>query len=127
MISEILAYVFGGTSIVSIILFLIFFKQNRALKNNEVKSGELANKSSQIQTEMEKISLGTKYLEEIVAATEKIKSYQTDYQAGIESLSESIDGIKSDVKSIKSEVTLMSIFLNGDYERFKESINNIKE
>lgn len=127
MVTEILAYVFGGTSLVSIILFLIFYKQNRALKNNEVKSGELANKSSQIQTEMEKISLGTKYLEEIVAATEKIKSYQTDYQAGIESLSESIDGIKSDVKSIKSEVTLMSIFLNGDYERFKESINNIKE
>lgn len=127
MVTEILAYIFGGTSLVSIILFLIFYKQNRALKNNEVQSGEIANKSSHIQTEMDKISLGSRYLDEIIAATEKISSYQTDYKAGIDSLSESIDGIKSDVKSIKSEVTLMSIFLNGDYERFKESINNIKE
>lgn len=124
---EWLTYLLGGTSIVSIALFLIFFKQNRALKNNEVESGELANKSSQIQTEMDKISLGTKYLEEIVAATEKIKSYQTDYQAGIESLSGTIGEIQKDVVGIKKEVTLMALFLDGAYDKFKETINNITE
>ena len=124
---EWLVYIFGGTSVVSIVLFLIFFKQNRALKQQEVEKGSNEVNGGRIETEMSKIALGDKYLESIIEATNKLNSYQTDYKAGIDSLSESIDGIKSDVKSIKSEVTLMSIFLNGDYERFKESINNIKE
>lgn len=124
---EWLVYIFGGTSVVSIALFLIFFKQNRALKQQEVEKGSNEVNGGRIETEMSKIALGDKYLESIIEATNKLNSYQSDYKSGIDSLSESIDGIKSDVKSIKSEVTLMSIFLNGDYERFKESINNIKE
>lgn len=127
MISEILAIVFGGTSIVSIVLFLIFYKQNKLLKQqevekgeNEVRSGTIANKTSEIQTEMEKISLGDRYLAGIVEATDKISAYQKDYKDGIDSLSENITEIKKDVKSMKTEQKLMVDFLNGEYQDFKK-------
>ena len=52
---EILTYILGGTSVVSIVLFLIFFRQNRLLKNhevsksaNEVESGKIVNDMAQI-------------------------------------------------------------------------------
>lgn len=131
---EWLNYLLGGTSIVSIVLFLIFYKQNKALKQheveksaNEVESGEIANKSSHIQTEMDKISLGTRYLDEIIAATEKLNAYQSDYKAGIESLSGRIDEIRTDVIGIKREVNLMALFLDGAYDKFKNTITKITE
>ena len=127
MISQILAYVFGGTSIVSIVLFFIFYRQNKLLKQheveksaNEVQSGAIANKTSEIQTEMEKISLGDRYLAGIVEATDKISAYQKDYKDGIDSLTENITEIKKDVKSIKTEQKLMVDFLNGEYQDFKK-------
>ena len=120
MISEILAIVFGGTSIVSIILFLIFFKQNRALKQQEVEKGSNEVNSGRIETEMSKIALGDKYLESIIEATDKISAYQKDYKDGLDSLSDNITEIKKDVKSMKTEQKLMVDFLNGEYQDFKK-------
>ena len=36
-LSVILNYVFGGTTIIAIITFIVFWKQNKKLKDNEVK------------------------------------------------------------------------------------------
>lgn len=131
---EWLNYLLGGTSTVSIVLFFIFYRQNRLLKQqevekgeNEVQGGKLMNKSSEIQAEMDKISLGDKYLESIIEATNKMNSYQSDYKRGIESLSGTIGEIQKDVVGIKKEVTLMALFLDGAYDKFKETINNITE
>lgn len=134
MISQILAYVFGGTSIVSIVLFFIFYRQNRLLKQqevekgeNEVQGGKLMNKSSEIQAEMDKISLGDKYLESIIEATNKLNAYQSDYKESVDSLSERIDEIRTDVIGIKKEVNLMALFLDGAYDKFKDKIIKITE
>ena len=134
MVTEILAYVFGGTSIVSIVLFFIFYKQNRLLKQheveksaNEVQGGEIANKSSRIQNEMDKISLGDRYLESIIEATNKLNAYQSDYKESVDSLSERIDEIRTDVIGIKKEVNLMALFLDGAYDKFKDKIIKITE
>lgn len=128
---EILTYIFGGTSIVSIILFLIFFRQNRLLKNhevsksaNEVESGKIQNDSAKLENEMTKFALGDRYLNGVLEATEKLNSYQTDYKNGIESINNNINEIKSDVKEIKKEQTLMSLYLNGKYAEFKDHITN---
>lgn len=123
---EWLIYIFGGTSVVSISLFLIFFKQNRALKQQEVEKGSNEVNGGRIETEMSKIALGDKYLESIIEATNKLNSYQSDYKSGIDSLSSRIDEIMEDVKSIKTEQATMCLYLNGKYEEFKEHINKLK-
>lgn len=121
---EILTYIFGGTSIVSIILFLIFFRQNRLLKNHEVSKSANEVESGKIVNDMAQIDLGNKYLDGILEATEKLKTYQTDYKNSIDSITDDINEIKSDVKEIKKEQTLMSLYLNGKYAEFKDHITN---
>lgn len=121
---EILTYIFGGTSVVSIILFLIFFRQNRLLKNHEVSKSANEVESGKIVNDMAQIDLGNKYLDGILEATEKLKTYQTDYKNSIDSITEDICEIKEDVKEIKKEQTLMSLYLNGKYAEFKDHITN---
>ena len=121
---EILTYIFGGTSVVSIILFLIFFRQNRLLKNHEVSKSANEVESGKIVNDMAQIDLGNKYLDGILEATEKLKTYQTDYKNSIDSITENINEIKTDVKEIKKEQTLMSLYLNGKYQEFKDHITN---
>lgn len=121
---EILTYIFGGTSIVSIILFLIFFRQNRLLKNHEVAKSANEVESGKIENDSAQIDLGNKYLTGIIEATEKLKTYQTDYKNSVDSITENINEIKTDVKEIKKEQTLMSLYLNGKYQEFKDHITN---
>jgi DNA repair ATPase RecN len=121
---EILTYILGGTSITSIILFLIFFRQNRLLKNHEVSKSVNEVESGKINNDMAQIDLGTKYLNSILEATEKLNTYHTDYQNNIDSITKDISEIKKDVKSIKKEQTLMSLYLNGKYTEFKDHITN---
>lgn len=121
---EILTYILGGTSIASIILFLIFFRQNRLLKNHEVSKSVNEVESGKISNDMAQIDLGTKYLNNILEATEKLNTYHTDYKNNIDSITKDISEIKEDVKSIKKEQTIMSLYLNGKYTEFKDHITN---
>lgn len=121
---DILTYLFGGTSIVSISLFLIFFRQNRLMKNNEVSKSVNEVESGKIHNDMAQIDLGNKYLNSILEATEKLNTYQQDYQNDICSITKDISEIKNDVKSIKKEQTIMSLYLNGKYVDFKDHITN---
>lgn len=121
---EIITYILGGTSIASIILFLIFFRQNRRLKNNEVSKSANEVESGKIYNDMAQIDLGNKYLNSILEATEKLNTYHTDYQNDIDSIIKDISEIKDDVKSIKKEQTIMSLYLNGKYVDFRDHITN---
>ena len=119
-----LPYIFGGSSLIAVVLFLIFFKQNKALKNNEVKKSDVDVENSKLQNDMAQLDIGDRYLNGVIEATEKLKSYQTDYKNGIESLSKNINEIKDDVKEIKKEQTMMSLYLNGKYQEFKDNLTN---
>lgn len=119
---EILTYILGGTSITSIILFLIFFRQNRLLKNNEVSKSANEVELGKIDNDMAQIDLGNKYLNSILEATDKLNKYQNDYKNSIDSITDNINEIKKDIKSIKKEQTIMSLYLNGKYNEFKDNI-----
>lgn len=121
---EILTYILGGTSITSIILFSIFFRQNRLLKNNEVSKSANEVESGKIDNDMAQIDLGNKYLNSILEATDKLNTYHIDYRNDIGSITENISEIKEDVKSIKKEQIMVSLYLNGKYNEFKDNITN---
>lgn len=121
---ETLTYILGGTSVASITLFLIFFRQNRMLKNHEVSRSANDVNSGKIANGMAQIDLGNKYLDGILEATEKLKAYHIDYKNSIGSITEDVSEIKEDVKEIKKEQTFMSLYLNGKYNEFKDHITN---
>ena len=47
-LSEILNIIFGGTSVVAVIAWLYFRKENKALKKNEVKVSDVDTQKQQI-------------------------------------------------------------------------------
>lgn len=127
MITEVLTYVFGGTSLVSIVLFLIFYKQNKAMKNAEVEKSTNEVEGGKIANDMAQIDLGTHYLKSIIDASAMISeanksiiNYSNERKDGFEKLNKDIKEIKDDVKSIKTEQNLITKFLNGEYQDFKK-------
>lgn len=125
-------YIFGTSSVVSVILFIIFYKQNKALKNNEVKKSNTEVESGNIQNDMAQIDLGNHYLQSIVEASKlineankNIADYSKERQDNFEKLDSDLNEIKEDVKSIKKEQTLITLYLNGGYEKFKEHIKEV--
>ena len=127
-----LPYIFGTTSVASIILFFVFYKQNKALKSNEVKKSDTEVESGNIQNDMAQIDLGNHYLQSIVEASKlineankNIADYSKERQDNFEKLDSDLNEIKEDVKSIKKEQTLITLYLNGGYEKFKEHIKEV--
>lgn len=131
---QILPYLFGTSSVVSVILFIIFYKQNKALKNHEVEKSETEVEGGKIQNDMLQMDMGDRYLKGIIEASEVIGKYQsalTEFQtankSNMEDITTDLQEIKNDLKSIKKEQSLMSLYLNGKYEEFKSHINQITE
>lgn len=127
---EILTYILGGTSVVSIVLFFIFYKQNRALKNNDVKKSDVEVESGKIQNDMAQIDLGTHYLKSIIDASalineanKNIIDYTNNRKDDFEKLSTDITEIKDDIKAIKIEQENIVTFLDGPYNIWKQNID----
>lgn len=131
---QILPYIFGTASVASIILFFIFFKQNKALKNHEVEKSQTEVDNGKIQNDMSQIDLGNHYIKSILEASalineanKNIADYSKERRDNFEKLDSDLREIKDDVKSIKKEQVLMTLYLNGGYEKFKEHINEVTE
>ena len=125
-------YIFGTSSVVSVILFIIFYKQNKSLKNNEVEKSNTEVESGKIANDMAQMDMGDRYLQGIIDATETISKYQSalsDFQTAnrnnMNGINTDLREIKDDLKVIKKEQSLMSLYLNGKYEEFKSHINQI--
>lgn len=127
-----LPYIFGTASVASIILFFVFYRQNKTLKNHEVAKSRTEVEGGEIQNDMAQIDLGNHYLKSIIEASEMINeanksivSYSKDRKDGFDKLNKDIKEIKEDVKSVKREQQYIVTFLNGDYARFKDDIKKI--
>ena len=125
-----LPYIFGGSSLIGVVLFLIFFKQNKALKNNEVKKSDVEVESGNIQNDMAQIDLGTHYLKSIIDASalineanKNIIDYTNNRKDDFEKLSTDITEIKDDIKAIKIEQENIVTFLDGPYNIWKQNID----
>lgn len=129
---QILPYIFGTASVASIILFFVFYRQNKALKNHEVEKSETEVEGGKIQNDMAQMDMGDRYLQGIIQASEtirmyqdKISEYQTANRDNMNGINTDLQEIKDDLKVIKKEQSLMSLYLNGKYEEFKSHINQI--
>ena len=117
-IPVLLSYIFGGTSLVSIALFLIYFKQNKRLKNNEVSQ-------SDTKTQKEQIDLGMQFIESANKAAEIIQQATQNTDSKIDALSQRIEtkmtGITRNQTSMNKKLKMMEKYLNGNYQRFSKT------
>lgn len=123
-IPVLLSYIFGGTSLVSIALFLIYFKQNKRLKNNEVSQ-------SDTKTQKEQIDLGMQFIESANKAAEIIQQATQNTDNKIDALSQRIEtkmtGITRNQTSMNKKLKLIEQYLNGGFKQYVEDQKNAKK
>ena len=119
-----LSYIFGGTSLVSIVLFLIFFKENKKLKKNEATQ-------SDTKTQKEQIDLGMQFIESANKAAEIIQQATQNTDNKIDALSQRIEtkmtGITRNQTSMNKKLKLIEQYLNGGFKQYVEDQKNAKK
>ena len=119
-----LSYIFGGTSLVSIALFFIYFRQNKRLKNNEVSQ-------SDTKTQKEQIDLGMHFIESANKAAEIIQQATQNTDNKIDALSQRIEtkmtGITRNQTSMNKKLKLIEQYLNGGFKQYVEDQKNAKK
>ena len=123
-IPVLLSYIFGGTSLVSIALFFIYFKQNKKLKNNEVSQ-------SDTKTQSEQINLGKQFIESASKAADIIQQATQNTDSKIDALSERIEAkmtvMSRNQTSMNKKLKLIEQYLNGGFKQYVEDQKNSKK
>lgn len=116
--SVLLNYILGGTSLVAIVLFFIFFKQNKKLKLNEVSQ-------SDTKTQSEQINLGLQFIESANKAADIIQQASQNTDSKIDALSRRIEtkmtGITRNQTSMNKKLKLIEKYLNGGFAEFQQN------
>lgn len=114
-ISVLLSYIFGGTSLVSIVLFLIFFKENKKLKKNDVAQ-------SDTKTQSEQINLGMQFIESANKAADIIQQATQNTDNKIDALSQRIEtkmtAMSRNQTSMNKKLKLIEQYLNGGFKQY---------
>jgi hypothetical protein len=135
-LTEILNWVFGGTSLVGVATTLIFWSKSKRAKEAETVTAESNAKQSvseaeqaDITTQVQKIELGNKYIEDTLKMVELVKS-ALDRSDGNQEVMMSQLNIVMDLihklsdQTDKQEKLLQLIveYLNGNFQEYVESL-----
>ena len=108
-LTEIIMALLGGTSVLGIVQAVRYRKQNKALKENEVKL-------SDVDTQRQQIDLADEYLKKVMELSEK--NYQATLKNGTDN-----DEIIREVKEVKATVGDIVGYLNGDFQDYLKKKN----
>jgi hypothetical protein len=103
-LSEILNIIFGGTSVVAVIAWLYFRKENKALKKNEVKV-------SDVDTQKQQIDLAELYKDKVLELMEQVSAKQDAGNENQGRILEKLDRVEDKVNDIET-------YLNGPYHQW---------
>lgn len=105
-LTEILMAVLSGTTVGGIVEAIRYRRQNKSLKENEVKKDD-------VETQREQINLAEEYMKKVMELSEM--NYQQALKNGTdnENIIKKIDAVAEEQKHIIT-------YLNGDYQAFLE-------
>jgi hypothetical protein len=110
-ISEILNIVFGGTSVVGIVGWLVYRKQNKRLKDNEVKA-------SDVDTQKQQIELAELYKDKVLELIGQVSEKQDSGNANQQKILDKLDTIDERVDKQEARLSDIVTYLNGDFQEF---------
>lgn len=105
-LTEILTLVFGGTSLIGIISAIVYRRQNKKLKENEVKKDD-------VETQREQINLAEEYMKKVMELSEM--NYEQAKKNGTDN-----EEILKKIDAVAEEQKHIIMYLNGDYQEFLE-------
>ena len=110
-LSEILNIIFGGTSVVAVIAWLYFRKENKALKKNEVKV-------SDVDTQKQQIDLAELYKDKVLELIGQVSEKQDSGNANQQRILDKLDTIDGRVDKQEARLSDIVTYLNGDFQDF---------
>ena len=102
------------TSILSIIGLIRFWKQNKKLKNNEVKKDD-------VETQKAEIDLANLYKEEMLKVIELLKSSQSENSGNQERIIHKLENLDTRLENVEIKMDGIETYLNGPYHEWLAS------
>lgn len=114
MIASVLAYVFGGTTLTTLITFFVYWRLNKRQKVAETKGVEEDTEAKSIQNESSKLDLGDRYIESIIKLEDTFKGNT----AAVDRLSDKIDRVLTEQERHNRILSAIKAYLNGDFDKW---------
>lgn len=128
--TEILNYIFGGTSLVGLVTTLIFWSKSKRAKEAETVTAESNAQQSKseaeqadIATQMQKIELGNKYMKDTLDMVELVKKSLDRSDGNQEKMMRKLDTLAEQNKKQDGLLTDIVTYLNGDFQEFLNRIH----
>ena len=99
------------TSLGGIFSALVFFRQNKALKKNEVKN-------SDTEAQEKQIDLGVKYQTQMLELLDKVSAQQDTAASNQKEMLAKIDRLDEREDKTERQMANIVAYLNGDYQKF---------
>ena len=124
-LTEILNYIFGGTSLVGLVTTLIFWSKSKRAKEAETVTAESNAQQSKseaeqadIETQKQKIELGNKYMKDTLDMVELVKKLLDRSDGNQEKMMRKLDTLAEQNKKQDGLLTDIVTYLNGDFQEF---------
>lgn len=133
-LTEILNYIFGGTSLVGLATTFIFWSKSKRAKEAETVTAESNAQQSKseaeqadIETQKQKIDLGNKYIEDTFKTVEMMKDLLNRSDGNQEKMMRKLDTLAEQNKKQDGLLTDIVTYLNGDFQEFLNRTHRRKD
>jgi Flp pilus assembly protein TadB len=116
--TEILNWVFGGTSLVGLATTLIFWNKSKRKEEAETQKTESEAEQADIETQKQKIDLGNKYIEDTFKTVEMMKDLLNRSDGNQEKMMRKLDTLAEQNKKQDGLLTDIVTYLNGEFQDF---------
>ena len=99
------------TSILSIVGLIRFWRQNKKLKNNEVKKDD-------VETQKAEIDLANLYKEEMLKVIDLLKSSQSQSNGNQKQILTKLGGLDDRLEKVEMKIGDIETYLNGPYHKW---------
>jgi Flp pilus assembly protein TadB len=117
-LTEILNWVFGGTSLVGLATTLIFWNKSKRKEEAETQKTESEAEQADIETQKQKIDLGNKYIEDTFKTVEMMKDLLNRSDGNQEKMMRKLDTLAEQNKKQDGLLTDIVTYLNGEFQDF---------
>ena len=101
----------GTTTLGGIFGSIVFYRENKQLKHNEVTN-------SDTETQQKQINLGELYQTKMLELIERVSQKQDSSAANQAKMIEKIDRLDNRMDKSERELSNIVIYLDGDYQKF---------
>ena len=114
----ILIDVLSVTSILSIIAVVRFWKQNKKLKDNEVKINDSEVTKSNVEAQKAEIDLANKYRDEMLNMVQMVKDANEKNFTNQDDIIRRLERLDKRIDKLETNYGYMQEYLNGNYHLF---------